>query len=71
MNLHILKELYILLIVCHLEKIEENWKYYCKIGNIIINIINNIIYVYGLYNLIFDILNFLNFQTEYFFLLRI
>lgn len=24
MNLHILKELYILLIVCHLEKIEEN-----------------------------------------------
>lgn len=50
----------------------KNWrKYYCKIGNIIINIINNIIYVYGLYNLIFDILNFLNFQTEYFFLFRI
>lgn len=24
MNLHILKELHILLIVCHLEKIEEN-----------------------------------------------
>lgn len=69
MNLHILKELYILLIVCHLEKIGR--KYYCKIGNIIINIINNIIYVYGLYNLIFDILNFLNFQTEYFFLFRI